>query len=174
MAGVSNTAVVDPMSLVVALARPESLMALGAFAACLVLAWLMVWGVRRVFSGHELAILLGHKLIDGVLFPVLLLGLTFVARIVLTQQQTAPMFAVLLPVCISLVVIRLGVKVLQVAFATAPWVRVPTSEPAPSSATTTASSNIRPRSGRALSSARIRLWSPRSKSAMAPTLAPGA
>jgi small-conductance mechanosensitive channel len=112
------------MGLLLGLVRPESLMALGAFATCLVLAWLMAWGVRRVFSGHDMAILLGRKLIDGVLFPVLLLGLTFVARIVLTQQQPAPLFAVLLPVCISLAVIRLGVKVLQVAFSNAPFVRV--------------------------------------------------
>jgi small-conductance mechanosensitive channel len=124
MAGVSSAAVIDPLGLVFALARPESVMALGAFAACLALAWLMVWGVRRVFSAQDLAILLGRKLYDGVLFPVLLLGLTFVARTLLTQQQPAPLFAVLLPVCISLAVIRLGVKVLQVAFAEAPFVRV--------------------------------------------------
>ena len=124
MAGMSNMAGVDPMGLVLALARPESLMALGSFAACLVLAWLMTWGVQRVFSGQDLAILLGRRLIDGVLFPVLLLGLTFVARTLLTLQQPVPLFSVLLPVCISLAVIRLGVKVLQVAFANAPFVRV--------------------------------------------------
>ena len=124
MAGMSNMAVIDPMGLLLGLARPESLMVLGAFAVCLVLAWLMVWGVRRVFSGQDMAILLGRRLIDGVLFPVLLLGLTFVARTLLTQQQTAPLFAVLLPVCMSLAVIRLGVKVLQVAFSNAPFVRV--------------------------------------------------
>ena len=124
MAGVNTTAVVDPLGLVQGLARPESVWALAAFAACVVLAWLMVWGVRRVFSGQDMAILLGRKLYDGVLFPVLLLGLTFVARTLLTQQQPAPLFAVLLPVCMSLAVIRLGVKVLQVAFANAPVVRV--------------------------------------------------
>ncbi len=124
MAGMSNMAVVHPMAWSEAIYRPESLWALGTFAGCLVLAWLMTWGVRRVFSGQELAILLGRKLVDGVLFPVLLLGLTFVARTVLTQQQPAPLFAILLPVCISLAVIRLGVKVLQVAFAQAPFVRV--------------------------------------------------
>ena len=124
MAGMSNMAVVDPMGLLLALARPESLMALGAFAACLVLAWLMTWGVRRVFNGQDMAILLGRQLVDGVLFPVLLLGLTFVARTLLTQQQPAPLFVILLPVCISLAVIRLGVKVLQVAFSNAPFVRV--------------------------------------------------
>ncbi|WP_396435453.1 mechanosensitive ion channel family protein [Limnohabitans sp.] len=124
MADVSDRAVVLPMALLESLMRPESIMALGAFAGCLVLAWLMTWGVRRVFRGQELAILLGRNLVDGVLFPVLLLGLTFVAQIVLTQQQALPLFAVLLPVCISLAVIRLGVKVLQVAFANAPFVRV--------------------------------------------------
>ena len=117
-------AVVHPMAWVEAVYRPESLMALLAFAVCLLMAWLMTWGVRRVFHAQELAILLGRRLVDGVLFPVLLLVLTFVARTVLTQQQPAPLFAILLPVCISLAVIRLGVKVLQVAFAQAPFVRV--------------------------------------------------
>ena len=124
MAGMKTAAVVDPMTWVYALVSPESVMALGAFALCLMLSWLLVWGVRRVFSGQDLAILLGRKLYDGVLFPVLLLGLTFVARTLLTQQQPIHLFGVLLPVCISLVVIRLGVKVLQVAFANAPFVRV--------------------------------------------------
>ena len=124
MAGVNTPAVVDLMSWVSALVRPESLIALGAFAVCLVLAWLIVWGGRRVFRGQDMPILLGLKLYDGVLFPVLLLGLTFVARTLLTQQQSIPLFGVLLPVCISLVVIRLGVKVLQVAFVNAPFVRV--------------------------------------------------
>jgi hypothetical protein len=87
-------AVVHPMAWVEAVYRPESLMALLAFAACLLLAWLMTWGVRRVFHAQELAILLGRKLVDGVLFPVLLLGLTFVARTLLTQQQPAPLFAI--------------------------------------------------------------------------------
>ncbi len=117
-------AVVHPMAWVEAVYRPESLMALLAFAVCLLMAWLMTWGVRRVFHAQELAILLGRRLVDGVLFPVLLLVLTFVARTVLTQQQPAPLFAILLPVCISLAVIRLGVKVLQVAFTQAPFVRV--------------------------------------------------
>jgi len=124
MAGLSNTAVVDSMGLLLTLVRPESWMVWGVFAVCLVLAWLMAWGVRRVFNAQDMAILLGRQLVDGVLFPVLLLGLTFVARTVLTQHQPAPLFEILLPVCISLAMIRLGVKVLQVAFANAPFVRV--------------------------------------------------
>jgi small-conductance mechanosensitive channel len=114
----------DPLAALLAFARPESWQVVGVFALCVVLAWLMTWGVRRVFSTHVLAILLGRHLVDGVLFPLLLLGLTFVARTLLTQLQPAPLFAILLPVCISLAVIRLGVKVLQVALANTPLVRV--------------------------------------------------
>ncbi len=124
MAGMNAQAVVDPLLLMGSLARPESMLALAAFVACLALAWGTAWGVRRLSGGSDLAILLGRKLYDGVLFPAVLLGLVFVARTVLTQNQPLVLFEILLPVCISLLVIRLGVKVLQVAFAQAPFVRV--------------------------------------------------
>lgn len=124
MAGMNAQAVVDPLLLMGSLARPESMLALAAFVACLALAWGTAWGVRRLSGGGDLAILLGRKLYDGVLFPAVLLGLVFVARTVLTQNQPLVLFEILLPVCISLLVIRLGVKVLQVAFAQAPFVRV--------------------------------------------------
>ena len=124
MAGMNAQAVVDPLLLMGSLARPESMLALAAFVACLALAWGTAWGVRRLSGGSDLAILLGRKLFDGVLFPAVLLGLGFVARTVLTQNQPLVLFEILLPVCISLLVIRLGVKVLQVAFAQAPFVRV--------------------------------------------------
>jgi small-conductance mechanosensitive channel len=84
----------------------------------------VAWAVRHLSGGSNLAILLGRKLYDGVLFPAVLLGLVFVARTVLTQSQPIVLFQILLPVCISLLVIRFGVKVLQVAFAQAPFVRV--------------------------------------------------
>jgi small-conductance mechanosensitive channel len=115
--------ITDPMAWLDALVRPESLMALAAFALSVAAAWLMTWGLRRLLRGHELTVLLGRKLVDGVLFPVLLLGLTFVARTVLTQDHPLALFDILLPVCTSLAAIRLGVKVLQVAFAGAAFVR---------------------------------------------------
>jgi small-conductance mechanosensitive channel len=48
----------------------------------------------------------------------------FGARTVLTQGQPIALFNILLPVCTSLALIRLGVKVMQVAFGDAPFVRV--------------------------------------------------
>ena len=120
----SSVKIAHPLAWVDALARPESLQVLSAFVVCLLLAWLMAWGVRRLVDRSELSILLGQRLYDGVLFPALLLGLVFAARTLLTREQPMALFDIVLPVCISLALIRLGVKVLQVAFAGAPFVRV--------------------------------------------------
>lgn len=116
--------IADPLAWLDALARAESLQVLVAFAACVALSTLGVWLLRKALAGHELSVLLGKRLFDGVLFPSLLLGLTFVARTVLGGDHPMALFDILLPVCMSLALIRLGVKVLQVAFAEAPFVRV--------------------------------------------------
>jgi small-conductance mechanosensitive channel len=113
----------DPLAWIAALAQPASLQVLLALAVCLLWAWLLTWGVRRLVQSSELSILLGQRLYDGVLFPALLLGLVFAARTLLTHEQPMALFEIVLPVCISLALIRLGVKVLQVAFAGAPFVR---------------------------------------------------
>ena len=124
MAKLSQAQIADPLGWVDALARPESLVALGAFALCVLLAWCGAWLVRRTWREADFSVLLGQRLVDGVLFPMLLWGLTFGARTLLTQDHPLALFAILLPVCTSLALIRLGVKVLQVAFAQAPFVRV--------------------------------------------------
>jgi small-conductance mechanosensitive channel len=93
------------------------------FLACIAMAWLLVWGVRRVTPQWDLSVLLGRRLFDGVLFPSLLLVLVFITRAVLVQSQALWIFDFLVPVCFSLAVIRLGVKVLQVTFKSAEWVR---------------------------------------------------
>ena len=124
MAGLKSLNIADPLAWLAALARAESLQVLTAFAVCVLFSWVIVWGIRKLFAVQDLSVLLGKRLIDGVLFPTFLLGLTFVARTLMTDAQPAPMFGILLPVCISLAVIRLGVKVLQVAFNEAPFVRV--------------------------------------------------
>lgn len=123
MAELSKWSLAEVTAWLAQLLGPDSLWVLLALAVCLALSWLMVWGLRRVVVGQSLAILLGRRLYDGVLFPVLLLGLVFVAQTLMTRQQDLPLFAVVLPVCISLAVIRMGVKVLQVAFAGAAFVR---------------------------------------------------
>ena len=124
MANLKSTRIADPLAWLDSLAQPDSLVALAVFVGCVAAAWLMVWLVRRTFREANLTVLLGRRLIDGVLFPALLWGLTFGARTLLTQEHSIALFDILLPVCTSLALIRFGVKVLQVAFGQAPFVRM--------------------------------------------------
>jgi small-conductance mechanosensitive channel len=59
-----------------------------------------------------------------VLFPLLWLLLGYVVRNVLGHFISVALFKIAIPVLLSLLVIRLGVKVLQAAFADKPWVRL--------------------------------------------------
>ena len=107
-----------------AFTQPTVLIELGALALCAVLAWALVGLLRRgVRVNVSRSILFGRNVIDGVLFPLALLALAYVARTLLQQWVPLAAFAVAIPVLVSLVVIRIGVKVLQAAFPQAGWVR---------------------------------------------------
>ena len=124
MANLKSARIADPLAWLDALAQTDTLLALAAFVGCVVLAWCTVWLVRWSFREADLSVLLGRKLVDGVLFPALLWVLVWSARALLTQEHPVALFDILLPVCTSLALIRLGVKVLQVAFGSAPFVRM--------------------------------------------------
>jgi small-conductance mechanosensitive channel len=62
--------------------------------------------------------------VDGVLFPLVLLCLGYAALEVLDRYVVVAIFKLAIPVLVSLVVIRVGVKVLQAAFAQARWVKL--------------------------------------------------
>ena len=94
------------------------------FRSCVLLAWGVVRLVRRVSANRDnSSILFGKRIIDGVLFPLLLLMLAYIASVFLSRVVPLAVFKVAVPVLLSLAVIRLGVKVLQAAFKNAPWVR---------------------------------------------------
>lgn len=105
--------------------QPTVLVELAALAVCVALAWSLSWGLRNALRMQEdkTSVLFGRKLIDGVMFPLTLLLFGYVARAIVTQFMPLAAFKVAIPVLVSLVVIRVGVKVLQAAFTTAPWVR---------------------------------------------------
>jgi small-conductance mechanosensitive channel len=93
-------------------------------AACVALAWALVVLLRRALGAHdERSILFGRRVVDGALFPLVLLCLGYMARALLDQWATVAVFKVVIPVLVALVVIRIGVKVLQVAFKEARWAR---------------------------------------------------
>ena len=101
--------------LVAALTRPTALVELAAVAGCLVAAWALV----RLLRGKEPAagsIWFGERVIDGVLFPALALALAYAARWALAGQLPIAVFRLALPILISLLAIRLTVRVLHSAF----------------------------------------------------------
>ena len=99
-----------------ALARPTALTELAVIAACVVLAWCLVWLVRKAAgTPDEKSILFGHRLVDGVLFPLVLLSLAYASRGLVAQWMPVAVFRIVIPVLVALVAIRIGVKVLQAA-----------------------------------------------------------
>jgi small-conductance mechanosensitive channel len=109
--------------LVAGLLRPSALVELAAVAACLLLAWALtraVHGARR----RPGSIWLGDRAIDGVMFPVVALALAFAGRWALEQVLTVTVFRLVQPILLSLVAIRLTVRVLRVAYPDSPMMRV--------------------------------------------------
>ena len=103
---------------------PTVLVELAVLAVCVGLAWglvaLLQRGLRR---GDPRSILFGVRIVDGALFPLVLLSLAYIARTLLHHWVALVAFKIAIPVLVALVVIRIGVKVLQVAYPDAAWVR---------------------------------------------------
>ena len=102
---------------ITALTRPTALTELAVMAVCVGLGWCLVWLVRKAAgTPDEKSILFGQRLVDGVLFPLVLLSLAYAARGLLAQRVPLAVFHIVIPAMVALVAIRIGVKVLQVAF----------------------------------------------------------
>ncbi|MFN9726898.1 mechanosensitive ion channel family protein [Acidovorax sp.] len=107
-----------------AFARPTVLIELALLALCVAAAWTFVWGLRQgAHSKDPRSIWFGLRVVDGALFPLVLLCFGYLARTLAQHWIPLAAFKVAIPVLLSLVVIRIGVKVLQVAFSQSAWVR---------------------------------------------------
>ncbi|MEI8324650.1 MAG: mechanosensitive ion channel domain-containing protein [Betaproteobacteria bacterium] len=108
-----------------ALAQPSTLLELCLLGACIALAWAAVRLVRRRLGPHAAyPVWLGRHGVDGVMFPLSLLCLAFLASALLAGHLPNVVFSIAVPVLLALVAIRVGVKVLQAAFRDAPLVRI--------------------------------------------------
>ena len=106
------------------LVTPKSLIELAVLLLCAGVAWSLTWLLRRSLTHvGEKSILFGKRLVDGVLFPLLWLCLAYVARAILLRTIDVHLLHIAIPVLLSLVIIRVGVKVLQAAFKESPLVR---------------------------------------------------
>lgn len=108
-----------------ALARPAALLEIGLLLVGFGLAWALTWAVRRTARvNDDRSIFFGSRIVDGVMFPLLLLALAYAGRAVLLGVGLPlAVFKVAIPVLVALAVIRSSVKVLQIAFKEAPLVR---------------------------------------------------
>lgn len=104
--------------------QTSALFELSALSVCVLLAWALVTGLRSRLGSHDpRSILFGRRGVDGVLFPLLLLCLGYAARAIADHYIPLAFFRIAIPVLVSLVAIRVGVKVLQAAFVDARWAR---------------------------------------------------
>jgi small-conductance mechanosensitive channel len=106
-----------------ALMQPSSLAELAVLALVVGAAFVFVRWLRAK-SKKPRRIWFGDRGFDGVLFPVLALLAALAARHLLTGVMPIAVFRVAIPVLLSLALIRIGVRVLRVAFPASGTVRV--------------------------------------------------
>ena len=98
-----------------ALLKPTALIEAGVIVVCLVGAW----GSLRLLHGaadQPRSIWFGRRIVDGLLFPLLALLFALLARWALRGQIPIAVFKLVIPILVSLAVIRLIGRVLRVAF----------------------------------------------------------
>jgi small-conductance mechanosensitive channel len=95
---------------------------LAGLAACLVGAYLLVKKLRGS-EAHHGSIWFGERIYDGVLFPLVALLGGLVARFALRDYAPIALIRLAMPILFSLLLIRVSVRVLQVAFPTSTLVR---------------------------------------------------
>ena len=100
------------------------LLELLVLALSVALAWGLVAALRRTLGMQdERSIWFGKRVVDGVLFPLALLCLGYLSLELLGNFVPVAVLRIAIPVLMSLVVIRVGVKVLQATFAESRWVK---------------------------------------------------
>ncbi len=106
-----------------ALGKPSVLIEVAVFVGCLALSWVVVRLLRgaRATPGSTW---FGDRIFDGALFPGLALLLALLARWLLQDQLPIAVFKLVVPVLMSLAVIRLTVRVLHITFPHSTLMRV--------------------------------------------------
>ena len=107
-----------------AFTQPTVLLELAALGLSVAFAWGLVAALRRALGDDSgKSIWFGKKVVDGVFFPLALLVLGYAMLELLSHFVNIAVFRLVIPVLMSLVVIRVGVKVLQAPFAEARWIK---------------------------------------------------
>jgi small-conductance mechanosensitive channel len=110
-------------TLLTSLFQANSLISLGVLAACLLVAWAIV-RLLRGSTPPNASVWFGDRIYDGVLFPATALVIAYAAKLTLAGTVSAAVFKLAIPMLISLLVIRLTVRVLRASFPSSRWMRV--------------------------------------------------
>jgi small-conductance mechanosensitive channel len=94
----------------------------GTLIGTLLVAYGICWLIGRRRPADS--VWFGRALVDGVLFPLLALGLTYTARVVLDDFYRVPLLRIAVPVLMALAGIRLIARVFTVAFPRSALARV--------------------------------------------------
>ena len=94
----------------------------GALVGSLLVAYGICWLIGRQRSQDS--VWFGRALIDGVLFPLLALALTYSARLILDDFHRVPLLRMAVPVLLALAGIRLLARVFMLAFPNSALARV--------------------------------------------------
>lgn len=112
----------DLGALIHGLTRSSAAWEAAVLAACLLLAWVLV-RLGRGAAPRPGSIWFGEGVIDGVLFPLLALALTLAARWALRDTLPPAVLKLAVPILLSLLIIRLTVRVLHKAFPASSFMR---------------------------------------------------
>ncbi len=96
------------------LGQPAAAWELAVLMGCLGLAFGACWWIGRKQPADS--VWFGRAIIDGLLFPLLALALTYSAMLVLAQRQPVALLKVAVPVLVSLAGIRLLARVFPLVF----------------------------------------------------------
>jgi len=113
----------DLQELLLDLQSPTIALELAGLGMCLGLAWGLSWALGRGATARG-SILFGRRLIDGVLFPALAVVFTYGLKLVLVKVQHVPVLKVILPVLVSLALIRLIARVFTAVFPSSRGARI--------------------------------------------------
>lgn len=102
---------------------PQVLLELGVIVLVIAAVW---WALRSLRSALRYdnpdSVFFGSKVVDGALFPLLSLVVLSVCRAALAPYQNSLLLSLAIPILTSLLLIRVGVKVLKLAFPGKRWV----------------------------------------------------
>jgi small-conductance mechanosensitive channel len=96
------------------LGQPGVPLQLAVLLGCFAAAYGVCWLIGRRHSRDS--VWFGRRRLDGLLFPLLALVLTYIAFLALSRSQPAPVLKLALPVLVSLAVIRFLARVFRLVF----------------------------------------------------------